>query len=248
MSRLIDRLNQVMKGTSSPLGFQARRTASPRPKMLLVADISKAKSARRRAEDTAGADGVLSSGAGADTGTGKKTTDVPRGIRQEGGGRAKEAEAGIDFTVFPADTAFSATEKSSPGCLLEVDSATSEGMIRAINRLPVDAVLINGEEEAGSPLTWQQLMRYTRFGELLRKPLLVSAGAKITAAELAALWEAGVVGVVMSGGIKEGREIIDRTQFPPRQPGEMSEPIPRLRGEASAEIDTEEKEEEEEGE
>ncbi len=247
MSRLIDRLNQVMKGTSSPLGFQARRAASPKLKMLLIASVSKAESTRRRGEDTRGTDGIIINRPGADTGAGKETTGVPRGIRREGGGgRAKEAEAGVDFIVFPADGDFSAVGGSDTGRLLEVDSAISEGMIRAVNRLPVDAVLISGKEETETPLTWQQLMRYARFGELLRKPLLVSVRSEITGAELVALWKAGVVGVVMGGGVRQGRETIDQTQFPPRQPGEMGEPIPRLRGEASGEIDSEEREEEEE--
>ena len=125
-------------------------------------------------------------------------------------------------------------------------------MLRAINELPVDAVLIASEQKEGHFLTWQHLMLFQRFADLLTKPLLISIPAKVTSVELQALWEAGVTGVIVEVGVKqpqdrlkELRQVIDKLKFTsPRQRERVEALLPRTGREPST-ATTEEEEEEE---
>ena len=148
MSKLIDRLNQTMKGTSRSLGFQVTPTAATKPKIRLLARVSKVVNPRQLAEETDGADGLLIYLPKADAGTLKTVAeaigDMPWGWRLEdspGGNVKKGLKGGADFIIFSSDAAFYVPEAEGTGRILEVESSLSEGMVRAINELPVDAVL-----------------------------------------------------------------------------------------------------------
>lgn len=253
MSKLIDRLNQTTKGTSRSLGFQVTRTAAAKLKIHLLARTSKVGNANQLVEDIDGADGLLVNLPKADAKTMKMVAgaivDIPWGWRLEDSPEEivkMVLKGGADFIVFPSDAALHMPEADSTGRILEVESSLSEGLVRAINELPIDAVLATDEEGIEPALTWRHLMRYTRLAELLRKPLLVPIALEAGTSELQALWNAGIAGVVATGRIKELRGIIDRTAFPPRQRGEIGALVPHPRAETSGEIEEEEIEEEEE--
>ncbi len=126
---------------------------------------------------------------------------------------------GCDFVVFPAaNTSLAILQNTEVGKILEVEASLSEGLSRTIDELPVDAVLIAGEEKEGYFLTWQHLMLFWRFANSLAKPLLVSVPSTVVASELQVLWEAGVDGVVVeagAGGLTELRQAIDKLTFSP---------------------------------
>ena len=75
----------------------------------------------------------------------KSIPDIPWGSWVEDTGAEKmEAlvEAGCDFVVFPATSQVSATPQDEKvGKILQVESSLGEGLLRAVNDLPVDAVL-----------------------------------------------------------------------------------------------------------
>ncbi len=253
MSKLIDRLNQTTKGSSGSLGFQVTRTAAAKPKIRLLARVSKTVNPRQLVEDIDGADGLLINLPKADASTLKTVAeaagDIPWGWRLEnspGESVKMELKGGADFIIFPSDAALYVPEADGTGRILEVESSLGEGMVRAINELPVDAVLATDEEGIEPALTWRHLMRYTRLAGLLRKPLLVPIAPEADSGELQALWKAGIAGVVATGRIKELRGIIDRAAFPPRQREEMGALLPHPRAETNGEIEEEEEEIEEE--
>ncbi len=252
MSRLIDRLNQTTKGTSRVLGFQVTPQADTKPKIRLIAHVSQMVNPGQLAEEIDGADGLLINLPGADVATLKTVTEaignIPWGWCLEdspGENLKKGLKRSADFIVFSSDAALYLPETEGTGRILEVESSLSEGMVRAINEMPVDAVLAADEDGTGPALTWRHLMRYTRLAELLRKPLLVPIAPEAGTGEFQALWKAGITGVVVTGGIKELRGIIDRTDFPSRQRGEMGALLPHPRAETNGEIEEEEIEEEE---
>jgi len=157
--------------------------------------------------------------------------------------------AGCDFVVFPAGTPLTVFQNGELGKILEVEPSLSEGLMRAVNELPVDAVLIAAELAEG--LTWHHLMLFQRFADLLTKPLLVAIPSNVTASELQVLWETGVDGVVIEVGIepsanrlKELRQAIDKLAFPVRSQKKTEALLPRIGREPS--IAAVEKEEEEE--
>jgi len=259
MSRFIDKLKQVSQAEPQVMGFGAAKKVSPKPKMLLVASLAQAD-VSRLADYVAGADAGLlpvpksSSGAGTFQKISQVVPDIPWGgwLRDTGEKRIKQlAKVGCDFVVFPAaNTSLSILQDDAVGRILQVEASLGEGLLRAINELPVDAVLIVGEPEAGYLLTWHHLMLFRRFASLLTKPLLVFVPSKVTANELQALWDAGVDGVIVAvgagqpaGGLKGLRQAIDKLTFPlSRKRGKVEPLLPHIGRETD--VVTEEEEEE----
>lgn len=260
MSRFIDKLNQVSRVVPQSLGFGRGQPASEKPKILLIASLAGAN-----------IDGLTDYVAGADAGllripklSSKAKTlkeisqavpDIPWGgwLRNiDQGGIKQITRAGCDFVVFPAaNTPLALLQNDEIGKILEVKSSISEGLLRAVNELPIDAVLIAAEQEGEYFLTWYHLMLFQRFADLLTKHLLASIPSNVTANELQAIWEAGVDGVVIEVGVgqpvdklKELRQVIDKLAFPSqRKRGKVEALLPHIGSEAS--IVTEEDEEEE---
>jgi hypothetical protein len=160
------------------------------------------------------------------------------------------ANVGCDFVVFPAaNTSLAIPQGDEVGKILQVEASLSEGLLRTIDELPVDAVLIAGEQAEGYFLTWHHLMLFRRFASVLTKPLLVSIPSGVTANELQALWDAGVDGVIVAvgagqpaGGLKGLRQAIDKLVFPSsRKRGKAEALLPYIGRETD--VATEEEEE-----
>ena len=263
MSKFIDRLNRLSRPEPQPIGFRATQIVGARLRVQLAASIAQ-ENAKYMADHVAGADaGIVritefSSGAEALRAASRAVTDIPWGGWLAGGTTAvieRITDAGCDFVIFPAATTpLAALQSGEVGKILEIDASLSEGLLRATNDLPVDAVLLGGEQLLASALTWQFLVLVRRLADLLNKPLLVPVPSEITSAELQALWEAGVKGIVALVGlvqpkdrIKELRQTIDRLTFPSPRKGEKPEPrLYRIGQETGREPAEEEEEEEEE--
>jgi len=221
------------------MGFRPAQLASEKPKILLIASLIQA-SADSLADYMVGADAGLlriprlSSGAKILREMSQTVPDIPWGgwLRNiDQGGIKQMAKAGCDFVVFPAAiTPLALLQNGEMGKILEVESSLSEGLLRAVNELPIDAVLIAGEQGSEYFLTWHHLMLFQRFADLLTKPLLASIPANVTANELQVLWEVGVDGAVMEVGagqspdkLKELRQLIDKLAFPLQRKREKTE-------------------------
>lgn len=224
MSKFIDKLNSIAAGGLAPLGFRAAG-AKPRPKMALVAHAAEAKAD--------GADAVLVSIS--------KATKLPKTKAKSDflwGGWLKEVsatevkrlvEGGADFIVFPPASVSSAVlEDEKLGKIVEVEADIEASLLKAIDDLPVDAVLIAGEKPS---LTWQDLMFFRRAANILSKPLLVMVSPGVTDSELAALCQAGVAGVVAGAKIDKLRKAIDKLPTPKAGKRRRAEPLlPRIGG------------------
>ena len=257
MSRFIDKLKQTSLAVPQPMGFKAI-PASLKPRMLLVASLAEAN-VESLADYVAGADAgllpisKLSSGVKTLKETSQAVPGIPWGgwLRNIGNREIEQiAKVGCDFVVFPAvTTPLAIVQNEKVGKILEVETSLSEGLLKAIDELPVDAVLIGGEKKES--LTWHHLMLFQRFADLLTKHLLASIPPNVTANELQALWEAGVDGVVIEVGagrpadrLKKLRQAIDKLAFPSqRKRGKAEALLPHIGRESS--IITEEDEEEE---
>jgi len=195
--------------------------------MLLVASLARVN-VDRVADYVAGADAgllliaQLSSGVETLGEIAQAVPDIPWGgwltdiSRRE---MKQMKRAGCDFVVFPAaNTSLAVLQDTEVGKILEVEALLGEGLLRTIDDLPVDAVLIAGKPAGDYFLTWQHLMYFWHFANSLAKPLLVSVPSTVAAGELQVLWEAGVDGVVVEagvGGLKKLRQAIDKLTFPP---------------------------------
>ncbi len=261
MSSFIDKLNRISRGSPQPIGFTSRQPASARPKIQLVVSLA-AESAGSLAGHVSGADAGLlrvskpGSGAEALQEISKMLPDIPWGGWLQGSSRGslkQITKAGCDFVVFPAsDTPLTIIGDDETGRILEVSASLNEGLLRATNQLPVDAVLIAGEEKESPVLTWQHLILFQRFADLLTKPLLVPVPSQVTADELASLWEAGVTGVVIEVAekqpedrLKKLRQSIDKVEFASPRRHERREAVLPRTGRESSPVTGEDEEEEE---
>ena len=259
MSRFIDRLKQISRAEPQPIGFGTKHPVSPKPRLQLVASLAQA-GAEDLADRVAGADAGLlriaktSTGGKAIEKMAQTVPDIPWGGWLPAGGQGEIKQiikAGGDFVIFPASSPLTTLENSELGKILEIETSLSEGLLRAVNELPVDAVLVAPEEKEAYFLSWQHLMLWRRFADLLTKPLLVPIPDQVTADELQALWEAGVDGVITKVAaeqpqdrLKELRQVIDKLAFPSPHPREKMEPlVPRISQEP--EVLTAEEEEDE---
>ncbi len=197
------------------------------PKMLLVASLDEAD-LTGAADRAAGADAGLipldlsPAGAARLTDTVKAMPGIPWG-GWLGGVSAKEAKKvnklDGDFIVFPAEGAAVVPGKDEVGCVLAVEGSLGEDLAHTIDDLPVDAVLITLGGKPSTSITWQRLMMVRRFADAIDKPLLASAPAGISAAEVQMLYEVGVSGLVVkagAAGLTGLRGIVDKLVSPAR--------------------------------
>jgi hypothetical protein len=221
-----------------------------------MASLSQTTNLGNLASFTTGADALLItktvSGAQTLQKIAKSVPDIPWGLWLGDISRKvvkPVAEAGGDFVVFPASSALSIPDDEKTGKLLQIETSLSDGLLRAVNELPVDAVLTVDEAGGVPSLTWYHLMLFQRIAGLLTKPLLVPISLAISANELEVLWKAGVDGVVLEvgtslppGRFKELRQTIDKLTFPSRQRRKMEALLPRLAEGTGTVTETEEEE------
>jgi len=259
MSKFIDKLKRVSQAAPQPIGFRRAESVSAKARIQLVVRMA-AGDIENLADYAVGADAALvpisKSGPGVEAL--KKISvampDIPWGawLGDISAGKIKQMVAhGCDFVVFTASsTPIVSPQNDETGKILEVEASLDEGLLRAVNELPVDAVLVAPEQEGSGVLTWYQLMLFQRFADLLTKLLLVSAPPDVTGSELQRLWEAGVDGVVVeagAGGVKGLRQVIDKLTFQtPRKREKREALLPRIERESGAVAEAEEEEEEEE--
>jgi hypothetical protein len=258
MSRLIDKFHQTSRGATPPMGFRTSLPSATVPKILLIASLE-AGTAENLATHLDGADAVLIrfNKASLTENIIKKIasslTDTPWGLYLADDDNKKMANTEADFVVFPtASQVADIPEDEKTGKILEVESSVDEGLLRAINDLPVDAVLMADTFKDNSSLVWHQLMKLQHLANMLRKPLMVQAPAGVNEKDLKALWDAGVDGIVVeidaSGvkGLKELRQAIDK--LPPRsgrKRGKVDVMLPRTPGETPVPATPDEEEEDE---
>ncbi|MFC1967436.1 hypothetical protein ACFLV2_02230 [Chloroflexota bacterium] len=260
MSKLIDKLNQISKAAPPAMGFRAIKETLSKSRMLLVASLSYDEKTTGLTENTAGADAVLfslsKSGWSPESlrGINQALADIPWGVRlsKGNGGKAEKiAKAGGDFLVFGADSKVATSpEATGPGRIFQIEPSLNDGLLRAVNELPVDAVLAGIEGE--DILTWQHLMLLQRLADSLIKPLLVFLPADVAADEIRAIGETGIDGVIAQAGtadsadgIRKLRQIIDGLPaLTPRRRGKTVAIIPGITRTDPEVLDSEEEEEE----
>ena len=201
MSKLLDKLNQVLKGSTQPMGFRTVATAKS-PRMLIIAALSEGDD-RAAAEAKESADAVLIEGAGSKIAA--SLGEVPWGVsisEVTDKELSQLKKMGCDFLVFDTEkTPLALLEEEGLGKIVEVEPSLADGLIRAIGQLPIDAVLIGGEVS----LSVHRLMVCQHLANLVRKPLVVLAPLGMSKEDLNGLWEAGMSGVMVKveGGARE---------------------------------------------
>jgi len=203
MSRLIEKITRLRQKAPEPMGFgfAINRTPPEKPRLQVIVAAS-SENLDRFTSYLAGIDGLLlETEKPEDVQSGKfcrERDEIPAGIWL----RSKEASLlnqqivpECDFVVFPADIPLSAVPEEKTGRILHLDLSLGEMLLRAVNELPVDAVLVAGNNGDKS-VTLNYLLCIQRVAYLVNKPILVQIPLNAGSRELQALWDTGVVGVV----------------------------------------------------
>jgi len=241
MSKFIDRLNKIAKGEITPIGFRRIESESLKKKIQLVISRPLAETG-----ETAGVDGVIFDISGkVDAAALKNIPDaVPWGVSMKSGGQKdvkKLIDAGCDFFVFPPDAPVTMINDEKAGKILEADTSVSDSLYRTLVDLPVDAILIS--LPVNKTITWQDLMLVKKYGAIPGKPLFVRTAAKLTSAEIEALWYAGVNALVIEENVNECRNEIDKADFTKKIKREKNSPV--VQQVQNVEVDEMDEEEEE---
>ncbi len=236
MSKLLDKLNQVSRGSPPPLGFRAVVVAPKSPRMVLIAVLS-AGDAPAIAAAKENADAVLLSVAES-TKFFEKLKKIAASLGELSWGvslgEASEEQlsrlkgAGCDFLVCDAEKApLMLLRKGEMGRIVKVEPSLPDGLIRATTQLPIDVVLIGGEPS----LSVQRLMVCQHLSNLVHKPLVALAPLDMSSEDLRELWETGLAGVVVkvAGEAREGlsglRQAIESLPLARRRRGEKAEAL-----------------------
>jgi hypothetical protein len=202
MSKFADKLQSLSKSSTTPIGFHPFVSELKSPAMLLVAGLSgtQVKEAKIVADVNADAGLILSEGTSAKVVKQmvEAVGNVPLGVFMKGMSEEKINEltsVGCDFVVFDIRIPATILHKEGVGKFLMIEPSLDQGLIRAINGLEVDGVLISSRG-GDSFVAVEHLLVCRRFVELLEKPVIMALPSLVTKAVLASLWQAGVDGVV----------------------------------------------------
>lgn len=259
MSRLIDKLKCTCQVEPQPMGFIAARASSEKPRMQLIAFLAAGNPAQLSGQLAQADAALVKISRVDDLDELEKLSQIKDGIPSGGwltstaGSILKKISSpACDFMVFPDNTPLTAiTRKDKSGRILELDLALSEGWLRTANDLPVEAVLIAGKG-AENALTLNRLMLIQRVAYLISKPLLVSLPVTSGEAELQAVWDIGISGVVVEVDansmekLAEVRKAIDSlAPSASRKKDRMRAILPSLKAEVEKPEEEEEEEEDE---
>ncbi len=226
MSKFIDRLKQVSQPLPPQMGFRLKNSESARPKIQLVASLHDYP--QSLVNKLSAADAIVV------TETKPFNSDTLWGIRL-GKGVLEEVDKAIetsaDFAILPSGGVVLPSDRKI-GKILQINSSVTDVLLRTVNDLPVDAVLVTEDSEGGGAITWQELMLCRRFTGMLTKPVLVTIPPVVTTAELQLIWETGVSGVMVD--VKSAsdanildtlRELINGLQYPSPKKRDRLTPI-----------------------
>jgi hypothetical protein len=203
MSFFIEKLTRLRQTDTRPMGFAVSQTPSVKRRMLLIASL-KAASLDKISGSVNQVDAILTEIGNSDDAVDiekacKIKEEIPNGVWLKVSDMdviKKVTDATCDFIVFPATAPLISTQKDELGKILELDLSWSEGLIRTIDNLPIDAILMPVQNNA-EHLTFDRLMLVQRLVYLVNKPILASISDNLSEAELQALWDTGVLGVVV---------------------------------------------------
>ena len=203
MSKLIDKLDKLTQGDIKPFGFTVSVSQSTTPQMLTIARTKLDAEAKTMPEittdavllsvdDTARAidsinkigEGKLPSIWGIEAASiGKKEAD-------------KLAKIGCDFIVLKlASPAPALISNESLAKVIQVSSSIDDSMIRALNSLPVDVVIVQDNPDL-QDLTVENLLMCSRIAAMVQQPILLSVSLNLAKDSLETLSDIGVNGLI----------------------------------------------------
>jgi hypothetical protein len=202
MSKFVEKLQNLSKSSTTPIGFHPSVSELKSPPMLLIEGLSgtQIKEAKIVADVNADAGLILSEGTNAKVVKQmvEAVGNVPLGVFVKDMSEEEINElvsVGCDFVVFDVKIPAAVLHKEGVGKFLMIEPSLDQGLVRAINSLGVDGVFISSRG-GDSFVTVEHLLVCRRFVELLEKPVMITLPSLVTKTVLTNLWQVGVDGVV----------------------------------------------------
>ncbi len=212
MSKLADKIKNVTRVSSTPLGFGTTKAADE-PTMVLLGIAKDTKDAAEMAKR--GADAVVVSGAKPDAAKELSGTIAGAAIVGKAEDESKAyREGGFDFVLFdPNHASATALQDEKVGYILTLPHDLDESEVRTLEAFQLDAIDIGAMDGA---LTVRRQIDLRRTYAMTRKPLLARVKGDISMRELQALRDTNVVLVAAerADDIERLRKTID--SLPPR--------------------------------
>jgi DNA-binding NarL/FixJ family response regulator len=217
MSKLVKKLERISVEGGQPLGFGAAVNRSKILQMVVIAGVPQGNAGLANIAAEAGADAVLltieqpSKKDEALAQLSSTKIEIPWGVSIDTVNREemqKLVEAGCDYVIFsPVKSSAAALNVEKIGKVLRVDTSLSDSQAKSVNRLSVDAVLLDPAGDDESPLTIQQLMVYEYLAAYTGKHLVAAMPPGFPVDDIESLWGLGVRGVIVDLNMKdpEGR-------------------------------------------
>ncbi len=260
MSKFVDKLVKLSRASGPAIGFK-QSVATRRLSMLLAVEVSSSDlSAARdavavgidalvvRIDSMIGQTSVLEDAAklAGDTGWGvhinKLGPDDASALREHGCDLLILSDLVVPVTVLSA---------GGLGKILSVDPQWSDGLIRSLGHMALDALLLDTDDNEAPWLSLHRLVLCHRLASLSPKPILVSVLPGLDSSSLQALHSIGVEGILLKHKAGATVDLLQKTRqdvdaLPAyRGRGKSIAILPRVEVVTPAESEEEEEEEEE---
>ncbi len=201
MSKFVEKLSKASRSDTTPIGFHSPTSKTSSSSLLLIAAISSTDTVEVKSLAASPIDAALILDPKVTIAKTKQFIkllgDIPLGLvinQLNTNDVAINSIVGLDFIAFDRKTPITSTQITNTGRLFIIDSALNMDLVKAINSLDIDGVLIDNSKV--DSLTIEHILICKRFSELLHKPLLMIVSSMITDYELHQLWETEIAGIV----------------------------------------------------
>ena len=208
MSKLMEKLERISEGNGQPMGFGAAVTRTKISQMLAIASVPAGNAQLITAATKEGADALLLTVENLEKDSkalakmNRAKAEIPWGASLEAASKEdieQLIELGCDYVIFnPANTPAAVLIEERIGKVLRVEASLPENLVKAINRLQVDAVLLSPAGRDESTFTVYQLMVLERLVGSTGKYILANMSAGLSTSDIEILWGLGVRGVVVN--------------------------------------------------
>ncbi len=207
MSKLLEKLERISEGNGQPMGFGPAVTRTKISQMLTIASVPAGNAQLITVATKEGADALLLTAENLEKDSkalakmNRAKAEIPWGVSLETVNKEdieQLIELGCDYVIFnPAQTPAAILIEERIGKVLKIDASLPENLVKAINRLQVDAVLLSPASEDEPTFTVHQLMVLERLAGSTGKYVLMTMPSGLSISDIEILWGLGVRGVVV---------------------------------------------------
>lgn len=200
MSKFTDVLDSVGQSSVLPMGFSTNARKEEVIQLACVGLVRTAGTLTDGLAELKGLRAVVLAGECIDGDVTEALGNSLWGVWSEGLSVERLAqlkERGCDFLVGQAEHLPVETDEDGMGRLLAVSADMDDRLLRTIEDLPVDGVVLM-DIPLESPLTVHHLMQLGSIRTMFEKHLLVEAPVSLGCSDLKALRDAGVSGIVVT--------------------------------------------------